>query len=79
MSSLQNVLNKRNKVIAIFMDLCKAFDSVDHNVLLNVLYKYGIRGKANDLIRNYITDRTQVVKINECMKLKSRKELFKVL
>ena len=48
---------------AIFLDLAKAFDSVDHRILLSKLSKYGIRGKSLDFFRSYLTSRTQFVKL----------------
>lgn len=62
-STIQGALNEGKKVSAVFMDLQKAFDSVDHEVLLTVLDKYGIRGKANDLIRSYLSNRSQSVRL----------------
>ena len=47
--------------MAIFIDLKKAFDTISHDILLNKLYKYGIRGVANDWIKNYLIDRKQYV------------------
>ena len=44
---------------AIFLDLAKAFDTVDHNILLNKLNKYGVRGLPAKLITNYLQNRTQ--------------------
>ena len=43
-----------------FLDLSKAFDTVDHDVLLEKLYhSFGIRGIPHELLRSYLTDRFQ--------------------
>ena len=48
----------------IFVDFQKAFDTVDHTILLNKLCHYGIRGKSNDWFKSYLFDRKQFVAIN---------------
>lgn len=53
-----------NVVSALFIDLRKAFDSVNHALLLRKLYVYGIRGPAYDVLRSYLSDRSQFVSIN---------------
>ena len=50
--------------LAVLCDLSKAFDVIDHKILLKKMEKYGIRGIANDWFRNYLPDRTQFVEIN---------------
>lgn len=50
--------------MAIFVDLRKAFDTLDHSILLQKLEHYGIRGIPAKLITSYITSRKQYVQIN---------------
>ena len=46
------------------MDLQKAFDTVDHDILLRKLEHYSIRGKAQIWFRTYLTNRKQYVSLN---------------
>ena len=48
----------------LFIDLKKAFDTIDHEILLSKLELYGFRGAGLRLFKNYLTDRTQVTVIN---------------
>ena len=50
-------------VLGVFIDLSKAFDTIDHKILLNKLHNYGIRGSPYDLLKSYLSDRYQQVKI----------------
>ena len=58
-------LNKKINVGGIFCDLQKAFDSVNHNILLAKMEFYGITGKTNNLIKSYLLNRRQRVKIKK--------------
>ena len=51
-------------VIGVFLDLKKAFDTVDHRILLKKLYAYGIRGNILKWFECYLTDRSQYVAYN---------------
>jgi len=57
-----NELDKNNSICAIFMDLAKAFDSINHKILLYKLEQYGIRSVANDVIKSYLTNRKQFIR-----------------
>lgn len=50
--------------VVAFLDYSKAFDTINHDVLLSKLYNMGIRGVCLSLIKTYLSDRTQVVKVN---------------
>jgi len=59
----ENIDDKQN-LLGIFLDIKKAFDSVDHNILLNKLILCGIRGIAHNLINSYLKGRSHSVKID---------------
>ena len=48
----------------LFIDLKKAFDTIDHEILSSKLELYGFKGASINLLRDYLSDRTQVTVIN---------------
>ena len=62
--SIIKFLDEGQYCMSIFVDLTKAFDTVDHEILLDKLDRYGIRGHANDFFRSYLSDRQQYTVIN---------------
>src|SRR3989442_1027811 len=63
LDKLTDSLDKGKFVFSLFIDLSKAFDTIDHVLLLNKLHSYGIRGVAYNLISSYLTNRLQYVEL----------------
>jgi len=52
-------------VVVCFVDFTKAFGSLNHKILLEILESKGVRGKSLELFTSYFADRTYSVKIND--------------
>ena len=50
--------------IGIFLDIEKAFDSINHKILLHKLSHYGFRGHINNFLASYLSNRTQFTEVN---------------
>ena len=64
---ISNAKDNKNHAIGVFIDLKKAFDTVDHGILIEKLNYYGLHGVANDWIKSYLSNRNQFVKIDVCV------------
>lgn len=58
-------LNDHKLIGIIFLDLSKAFDTVNHALLLRKLDSYGFRGQINDLLQSYLSERRQRVVVKK--------------
>lgn len=61
---IYNNINSKDPTIVIFFDLKKAFDTIDHSILLKKFSYFGFLGKTYDLLKNNISERTQSVLLN---------------
>lgn len=58
-----NTLDNKKYAVGILLDMTKAYDTVQYNILLNKLYGIGIRGKAHQWFQAYLKNRQQYVEI----------------
>lgn len=66
-SFIKSVLDAKDnsdQTMGLFLDLSKAFDMVNHEILIRKLNKFGLRGLAENWFKSYLSDRKQLVEIN---------------
>ena len=61
---LLSSLSRKQISLLLMIDFSKAFDMVDHNILLDKLNHYGIRGTAYNWMKSYLSNRQQFVSVN---------------
>ena len=62
--NIEKAIDNKMFVFGVFVDLQKAFNTVDHDILLHKLSHYGIRDIANCWFSSYLSNRNQFVTIN---------------
>ena len=63
-NTILNALNNKQIALLLLIDFSKAFDMVDHVILLDKLQRYGVRGIAHKWLESYLSNRKQFVTIN---------------
>lgn len=74
LNTIMTNIDKKTPVCAMYCDMTQAFDYVDHNILRNKLYSYGIRGNILDLLMTYLSNRKQKTAITD-LNLKTKEEV----
>ena len=60
-NNLAPAMDNSESTAGVFLDLSKAFDTIDHHILLNKLDHYGIGGHSFNWVSSYLTNRKQLV------------------
>ena len=63
-SKVAKILDNGELGLGLFLDLSKAFDCLDYNILFKKMEFFGIRGNALDWFKDYLTERSQRVSFN---------------
>ena len=61
---ISSAIDNKESTVGIFIDLSKAFDSVDHNILISKLEHYSVRGTSLRGFESYLSNRQQYVEFN---------------
>ena len=62
--NVTKAFEEKKYTLGVFLDLSKAFDTIDHNILLYKLHHYGVRGLPYEWLKSYLSNRSLQTKIN---------------
>ena len=74
LEKFKEAIDRGNQFGALLTDLSKAFDCIDHKLLIAKLSEYGVSSSALNVISSYLKHRTQRTKINDCFSTRSNIE-----
>jgi hypothetical protein len=75
----KQALDCNEYIVAILMDLSKAFDCLPHDILICKLSAYGLSDNATKFLLSYLSNRKQQIKIGTCPFLNAHKKWSKIL
>jgi hypothetical protein len=70
--TITSAIDNKEHVLGLFLDFAKAFDTVDHSILLSKLSFYGVRGTPLKWFKSYLNNRHQTVKYNGIISEKAK-------
>ena len=68
-SQITEARSKKESSYCIFLDFAKAFDTVNHQILLQKLHYYGIRNNSLLWFKSYLSNRTQYTEIGDVLSM----------
>ena len=77
--SVQEALDSHVHVVGIFLNLYKTYDVINHNMLLDKVDSYGVRGSANMWFKSYLTNRTNIIEISQTCRSSHTQRIFQSL
>ena len=63
---ITNSIDQKQQSVGIFLDIKKAFHTINHDILIKKLERYGIRGIVGNWVRSYLSHRYQFVTLGDC-------------
>ena len=64
LNEIYQLIDNKNKVAIVSLDLSKAFDTINHQLLIQKLKSFNLKSNATDFLKSYLSNRMQVTKLD---------------